>query len=135
MADPRDSSGPRTSAPDLEILGDQVTLHPSGYIEPPERRPGGDKERNLVENMARFRSSPLEYAQAFESSPMRFTDPAQIPPRSLPTCIGHGLAGVRPLHRTAHLLLWLFGEYDTSRFVHTYSTKANYGVGGEADCR
>jgi hypothetical protein len=56
MPDPR---GP--SAPDLEILGDQVTLHPSGYIEPPERPQDGDKERNLVENMARFRSSPLEY--------------------------------------------------------------------------
>lgn len=58
-----ESRSPRTSAPDLEILGDQVTLHPSGYIEPPERKQdGGDKERNLVEHMARFRSSPLEYA-------------------------------------------------------------------------
>ncbi|KAF4627964.1 hypothetical protein G7Y89_g10187 [Cudoniella acicularis] len=61
MADPRGSSSPRTSAPDLEILGDQVTLHPSGYIEPPERSQDGDKERNLVEHMARFRSSPLEF--------------------------------------------------------------------------
>ncbi|PMD35963.1 glycerol-3-phosphate acyltransferase [Hyaloscypha variabilis F] len=60
MADSRDSS-PRTSAPDLEILGDQVTLHPSGYVEPPARRQDGDKERNLVEHMARFRSSPLEF--------------------------------------------------------------------------
>lgn len=55
-------SGPRNSAPDLEILGDQVTLHPSGYVEPPEKAGGGDKERNLVEHMARFRSHPLEYA-------------------------------------------------------------------------
>ncbi|KAM3069450.1 hypothetical protein ACMFMG_005555 [Clarireedia jacksonii] len=61
MADQRSSSPPRTSAPDLEILGDQVTLHPSGYIEPPERPDDGDKERNLVEHMARFRSSPLEF--------------------------------------------------------------------------
>ncbi|KAB8297930.1 hypothetical protein EYC80_001712 [Monilinia laxa] len=61
MADNRTSSPPRTSAPDLEILGDQVTLHPSGYIEPPERPHGGEKERNLVEHMARFRSSPLEF--------------------------------------------------------------------------
>lgn len=60
MADPRES--PRTSAPDLEILGDQVTLHPSGYVEPPARTQDGDKERNLVEHMARFRSSPLECA-------------------------------------------------------------------------
>ncbi len=62
MADSRGKEQPRTSAPDLEILGDQVTLRPSGYIEPPERPHDGDKERNLVEHMARFRSSPLEYA-------------------------------------------------------------------------
>jgi hypothetical protein len=54
----------RASAPDLEILGDQVTLHPSGYIEPPEQPQDGDKERNLVEHMARFRSSPLEYVNS-----------------------------------------------------------------------
>ncbi|CAG8977163.1 hypothetical protein HYALB_00003384 [Hymenoscyphus albidus] len=54
-------SGPRDSAPDLEILGDQVTLHPSGYVEPPKKAAGGDKERNLVEHMARFRSHPLEF--------------------------------------------------------------------------
>ncbi|TGO06793.1 hypothetical protein BTUL_0515g00010 [Botrytis tulipae] len=61
MADNKTSSPPRTLAPDLEILGDQVTLHPSGYIEPPERPHDGEKERNLVEHMARFRSSPLEF--------------------------------------------------------------------------
>ncbi|KAF7860456.1 hypothetical protein EAF04_008582 [Stromatinia cepivora] len=61
MADNKSPSPPRTSAPDLEILGDQVTLHPSGYIEPPERPHDGEKERNLVEHMARFRSSPLEF--------------------------------------------------------------------------
>lgn len=59
MADLRDPSRP-ISAPDLEILGDQVTFQPRGYIEPPERPQDGDKERNLVEHMARFRSSPLE---------------------------------------------------------------------------
>lgn len=51
----------RTSAPDLEILGDQVTLHPSGYIEPEEKPQHEAKERNLVEHMARFRSNPLEF--------------------------------------------------------------------------
>ncbi|CAL3971465.1 unnamed protein product [Diplocarpon coronariae] len=62
MSDPRSpSAGPRTSAPDLDILGDQVTLHPSGYVEPPESLSDGDKDRNLVEHMARFRSSPLEF--------------------------------------------------------------------------
>ncbi|CAO1601433.1 hypothetical protein XANCAGTX0491_005095 [Xanthoria calcicola] len=50
---------PPTSAPDLEILGDQVTLHPGGYVQPtvPEDGP----ERNLVEHMARFRESPLDF--------------------------------------------------------------------------
>jgi hypothetical protein len=48
------------SAPDLEILGDRVTLHPSGYIAPPERRDEGDKERALLQHSARFRKSPLE---------------------------------------------------------------------------
>ncbi|KAI0999091.1 hypothetical protein K3495_g9103 [Podosphaera aphanis] len=49
------------SAPDLDILGDRVTLHPSGYIEPPILKHHEDKERNLVENTARFRSNPLEF--------------------------------------------------------------------------
>jgi hypothetical protein len=51
----------QTSAPDLEILGDQVTLHPSGYIEPLERQDDGGKERALLKHNARFRKSPLEY--------------------------------------------------------------------------
>jgi hypothetical protein len=54
MADPKDS------APDLELLGDQVTFQPRGYIEPLQSSENGDKERNLVEHMARFRTSPLE---------------------------------------------------------------------------
>ncbi|RKF65528.1 putative glycerol-3-phosphate acyltransferase, mitochondrial [Erysiphe neolycopersici] len=51
----------RTAAPDLDILGDQVTLHPSGYIEPPRSRFDEGNEQNLVENVARFRTSPLEF--------------------------------------------------------------------------
>jgi hypothetical protein len=54
MGDPKDS------APDLELLGDQVTFQPRGYIEPLQSSEDGDKERNLVEHMARFRTSPLE---------------------------------------------------------------------------
>ncbi|KAL8945606.1 MAG: hypothetical protein Q9222_007874, partial [Ikaeria aurantiellina] len=47
------------SAPDLDILGDQVTIHPGGYVEPP---PQNDvSERNLVDDMARFRTSPLDF--------------------------------------------------------------------------
>src|SRR5437016_14557170 len=49
-----------TSAPDLDILGDQVKIHPGGYIEPPVKQ-DDSHERNLVENMARFRKSPLDF--------------------------------------------------------------------------
>ena len=46
--------------PDLQILGDQVTLQPG--TDPPSTRPGGAPgERNLVEHMARFRESPFEF--------------------------------------------------------------------------
>ncbi|KAL9112656.1 MAG: hypothetical protein Q9187_007742 [Circinaria calcarea] len=49
-----------TPAPDLEILGDQVTLHPSSYVEP--LPPKGDaSDRNLVYHTARFRESPFEF--------------------------------------------------------------------------
>ncbi|KAL8741338.1 MAG: hypothetical protein Q9190_006041, partial [Brigantiaea leucoxantha] len=53
---------PSTSAsvPDLDILGDQITIHPSGFVEPPTSQ-DEDRERNLVEHMARFRESPLEF--------------------------------------------------------------------------
>ncbi|KAL8807274.1 MAG: hypothetical protein Q9182_000779 [Xanthomendoza sp. 2 TL-2023] len=47
------------SAPDLDILGDQVTIHPGGYLEPPASVEAS--ERNLVEHMARFRESPLDF--------------------------------------------------------------------------
>ncbi|KAL9127749.1 MAG: hypothetical protein Q9217_003432 [Psora testacea] len=47
------------SAPDLDILGDQVTIHPGGYVEPLSKLK--DRERNLVEHMARFRESPLDF--------------------------------------------------------------------------
>jgi len=48
------------SAPDLEILGDQATLYPSGYIEPVGRQDDGGKERTLLKHNAKFRKSPLE---------------------------------------------------------------------------
>ena len=59
MSDPKPSSA-RNSAPDLDILGDQVTIHPAGYVQPPVVGDGG-QERNLVEHMARFRESPLDF--------------------------------------------------------------------------
>lgn len=51
---------PQDSAPDLDILGDQVTIHPAGYVEPPSAGREG-QERNLVEHMARFRESPFDF--------------------------------------------------------------------------
>ena len=51
---------PQDSAPDLDILGDQVTIHPAGYVQPLSTS-HGDQERNLVEHMARFRESPFDF--------------------------------------------------------------------------
>ena len=46
--------------PDLEILGDNVTIHPAGYSAPLNHKDGAS-ERNLVENMARFRENPFDW--------------------------------------------------------------------------
>lgn len=45
------------SAPDLRILGDRITLQPSGFVEPALTEDG--KEEALMKNMARFRSEPF----------------------------------------------------------------------------
>jgi hypothetical protein len=59
MADDR-SGPPRDSAPDLRILGDEITLQPSGFVQPPaaELR-AEDNEEALMQHMAHFRSEPL----------------------------------------------------------------------------
>lgn len=49
------------SAPDLEIAGDQVTVHPSGVTGGPGAQDGPITERNLVSHMARFRANPLDF--------------------------------------------------------------------------
>lgn len=49
------------SAPDLEIVGDQVTLQPSGFTGGPEPHDHGITERNLVRHMARFRENPFDF--------------------------------------------------------------------------
>ncbi|KAK3324369.1 acyltransferase-domain-containing protein [Cercophora scortea] len=51
----------RDSAPDLRILGDQITLQPSGFEEPPRGAGHVEKEEALMKNMARFRSEPLQF--------------------------------------------------------------------------
>lgn len=55
MTDKDDS--PRDSAPDLQILGDQITLQPSGFVEPPRKE---EQEEALMRHMASFRSEPLQ---------------------------------------------------------------------------
>lgn len=49
------------SAPDLEIVGKQVTIHPSGFTGGPRPQDGPITERNLINHMARFRVNPLDF--------------------------------------------------------------------------
>ncbi|KAF3766878.1 hypothetical protein M406DRAFT_41396 [Cryphonectria parasitica EP155] len=64
-----DDDASRDSAPDLKILGDRITLHPSGYIEPPvSTTPSGaaaaaaaQEEEALMKYTAHFRSEPLQF--------------------------------------------------------------------------
>lgn len=50
------------TAPDLEIVGNKVTIHPAGFTEAPERyRDDKNTERHLVRNMVRFRERPLDF--------------------------------------------------------------------------
>ncbi|KAI1099671.1 acyltransferase-domain-containing protein [Jackrogersella minutella] len=54
----QDNDPTRDSAPDLQILGDQITLQPRSYV---EARREDDREEPLMHNMARFRSEPLQF--------------------------------------------------------------------------
>lgn len=56
--DPVDPSS-SASAPDLQILGDEVTLQPSGYVVPAARDVDG-KEEALMDKFASFRAEPLQ---------------------------------------------------------------------------
>lgn len=56
-----DDDPTRDSAPDLQILGDQITLQPRSYVEPATQTQDGDKEEALMQHMARFRSEPLQF--------------------------------------------------------------------------
>ncbi|KAJ5587212.1 uncharacterized protein N7459_002977 [Penicillium hispanicum] len=58
---PKSSIADDHSAPDLEIVGDQLTIHPSGFTGGPETQDDPITERNLVRHMARFRENPLEF--------------------------------------------------------------------------
>ncbi|KAI9928371.1 hypothetical protein ASPWEDRAFT_50421 [Aspergillus wentii DTO 134E9] len=49
------------SAPDLEIVGDRVTIHPTGFTGGPGHHDDTITERNLVRHMARFRENPFDF--------------------------------------------------------------------------
>ncbi|KAI0482962.1 acyltransferase [Xylariaceae sp. FL0804] len=53
-----DEDPTRDSAPDLQILGDQIILQPRSYV---ESRREVDHEEALMHHMARFRSEPLQF--------------------------------------------------------------------------
>lgn len=59
MAPHDESADSSNSAPDLQILGDEITLQPSGYVEPEGRQDG--KEEALMNQFASFRTEPLQY--------------------------------------------------------------------------
>jgi 1-acyl-sn-glycerol-3-phosphate acyltransferase len=52
-------------APDIAILGDAVTIHPSGITESTvaRKRENRDHSREVVSTMARFRQNPLEWVR------------------------------------------------------------------------
>ncbi|KAI9163818.1 Glycerol-3-phosphate acyltransferase [Paramyrothecium foliicola] len=61
MADKDDTLDPASnSAPDLQILGDSITLQPSGYVGPNGVIKDGQEEA-LMNQFASFRSEPLQF--------------------------------------------------------------------------
>ncbi|VZI04690.1 unnamed protein product [Fusarium fujikuroi] len=62
MSDNEDAVDASTnSAPDLQILGDEVTLQPSGYVESPSKNIPEGKEEALMDKFASFRSEPFQF--------------------------------------------------------------------------
>lgn len=62
MSSKKDAIDAGQTAPDLEIVGDQVTLHPSGFTGGSDsQEDDGITERNLVQHMARFRENPFDF--------------------------------------------------------------------------
>lgn len=57
-----DDGSAHDSAPDLQILGDQITLQPRSYVEPSQQDAReADKEEALMRHMASFRAEPLKF--------------------------------------------------------------------------
>jgi hypothetical protein len=92
-----DQDSPDTSAPDLQILGDEITLQPSGYVEPPKSQKDFDKEEALMQHYARFRSEPLQYdthTPVKHHEAPQLTIIPQVPSRSVSPRIRHRMARV-----------------------------------------
>lgn len=91
------------SAPDLKIFGDEITLQPSGYVEPAIVE---GKEEALMSQFASFRAEPLKYSQPRQARNQgQDTDVScQISSRSLPSCVRHWMARLRSSHRPTSLL-------------------------------
>jgi hypothetical protein len=61
MAPAKDTLESGHTAPDLEIVGDQVTIQPSGFTGGFDSQDDAVTERNLVQHMARFRENPFDF--------------------------------------------------------------------------
>lgn len=61
MTSGKDEAVASQAAPDLEIVGNQVTIQPSGVTGGPADQDDGITERNLVRHMARFRENPIDF--------------------------------------------------------------------------
>ena len=61
MRPPKSAIADDHSAPDLEIVNPQLTIHPSGFTGGPETKDEQITERNLVRHMARFRENPFDF--------------------------------------------------------------------------
>jgi len=61
MPSPKSVPSDEPSAPDLQIVGKQLTIHPSGFTGGPEAPDDGITERNLIHHYTRFRQSPLDF--------------------------------------------------------------------------
>ncbi|KAJ5492451.1 Glycerol-3-phosphate O-acyltransferase [Penicillium expansum] len=61
MPSPKSAIADDHSAPDLEIVNSNLTIHPAGFTGGPETQDGQITERNLVHHMARFRENPFDF--------------------------------------------------------------------------
>ncbi|KAJ2968153.1 hypothetical protein NUW58_g10282 [Xylaria curta] len=119
-----DDDATRDSAPDLQILGDHITLQPRSYTE--TRRPGDHDEEALMRNMARFRSEPLRFLRevslhvsgtgwrAYDNFILHYIADLDIPvKRGTFVEFRNGMINVSPIGRNANLQERLaFEKYD-----------------------